>query len=73
VSIKTKIAFSAALVFSAVVAASAAPTNHKISTRQSGLRAPQTTPNSILDPDPDSAVTAGGGSLGYNQSLHYWW
>jgi hypothetical protein len=73
VSIKTKIALSAALVFSATVAASAATTNHKISIRQSGLSAPRTIPNSVLHPDPDSPIAAGGGSLGYNQSLHYWW
>jgi hypothetical protein len=73
VYLKTKIALSAALVFSAAVAASAATTNHKISIRQSGLPAPQTIPNSLLDPDPDSPIAAGGGSLGYNQFLHYWW
>jgi hypothetical protein len=63
VYIKTKIALVAAFIFSAAVAASAATTNHKISIRQSGLPAP----------DPDSPIAAGGGSLGYNQSLHYWW
>jgi hypothetical protein len=61
VYIKTKIALVAALIFSAAIAASAATTNHKIS--MSGLSAP----------DADSPIAAGGGSLGYNQSLHYWW
>jgi len=74
VFIKTKITLAAALVFSAAVAASAATTKQKIAIRQIVLSAHRTGPSSLSDhPDSDDPVAAGGGSLGYNQALHYWW
>jgi hypothetical protein len=73
VFIKTKIALAAALVLSAAVAASAAATKHKIAIRQIVLSAHHAVPNPLSDPDSDDPVAAGGGSLGYNQALHYWW
>lgn len=72
-SIKAKTVLAAAFVFGAVVAASAATTKQKIAIRQIGLSAHHTVPSSLTDPDSDDPVAAGGGSLGYNQALHYWW
>jgi hypothetical protein len=73
VSIKTSIALTAALILSVASTASAATTKHKIVIRQSGLPAPHMIPSSLLDPNSDDPIAAGGGSLGYNQALHYWW
>lgn len=72
--IKTKITLAAALVLSAAVAASAATTKYKNAIRQIVLSAHHAVPSAPSDhPDSDDPVAAGGGSLGYNQALHYWW
>jgi hypothetical protein len=71
-SIKTKIALTAAIVLGSAVAAPAATKTNKIAIYHSQYAHP-TAPRSPVFSDPDSPQASGGGSLGYNRSQYDDW
>ncbi len=72
-SIKTKIALSAAIVLSTAVTASAAAKHGKTTIRHGGPYAHASVPRSPAYSDPNSPEATGGGSLGYNQNIYSDW